>query len=180
MTAYKKYLQSAYEYFHILNIVFYILIALPLVAFCYAYLQYEGRGGLLPTSQFTALHAVIIGGVALSIGLAFWWYRRAMQKVTDDWPFQRKLQFFYHRIREKYFLFMVANGLAALGLYLTGEQLFAAVYTVALVVFSLYRPTPRRVTTDLRLTQEEQDRLVGNRPYDGSEGGEDEGRDRTE
>lgn len=166
MSSSKKYLQNAYDYFHILNIVFYILIALPLLGFCYAYLQYEAQGGLLPTQQFSALHLALILGTGLVLGLAFWWYRRGMQQVEADWSLQRKLEFFYHRIREKYFLFMIANSLAALGLYLTGEQLFAAVYTVALVAFSLHRPTLQRVIKDLRLSKPEQNHLVSNRPYD--------------
>ena len=161
----KKYLQNAYDYFHILNIVFYILIALPLVGFCYAYLQYEAQGGLLPTEQFSIVHIAIILGTVLSLAFAFWWYRRSMQQVDNEWPFQQKLQFFYHRIREKYALFMVANSLAALGLYLTGEQLFAAVYTIALIAFSIHRPTPRRVVNDLQLSKSEQNRLISNQPY---------------
>ena len=166
MSSQKKYLQNAYDYFHILNIVFYILIALPLVGFCYAYLKYEGQGGLLPTNYFSALHLLLILGTGLIIGFAFWWYRQAMQKVEADWSFQQKLQYFYYRIREKYALFMIANSLAALGLYLTGEQLFTAVYTVALVVFSLHRPTPRRVMNDLKLSRPEQEHLVSNQSYD--------------
>lgn len=161
----KKYLQNAYDYFHILNIVFYILIALPLVGFCYAYLQYEAQGGLLPTEQFSIVHITIILGTGLSLAFAFWWYRRSLQLVDPDWPFQQKLEFFYHRIREKYALFMVANSLGALGLYLTGEQLFAAVYTVALVAFSIHRPTPRRVMDDLQLSKPERNLLVSDQPY---------------
>ncbi|MEM6841938.1 MAG: hypothetical protein AAF944_22045 [Bacteroidota bacterium] len=161
----KKYLQSAYEYFHKLNITFYLLIAVPLVGFCYAYLHYEAKGGLLPTVQFSWIHITFILGTVLCVAYALYWYRQALQQLDTDWPFQKKLRFFYQRSRSLHTILMVSNGLAALGLYLTGEQLFAGVYAIVLVVFSLYRPTYRRVVRDLRLSKAEEEKLVRAEPY---------------
>jgi len=161
----KKYLQNAYEYFHVLNITFYLLIAGPLVLFCVAYLQYEGQGGLKPTHQFSALHVALLLGTALSVFFAFRRYRRAMLLVEPNWSFRHKLRYFYQQIRQMYFWFMASNALAALGLYLTGEQLFAGLYAIVLVVFSIHRPTPRRVVRDLRLSKAEGVRLMSEQPY---------------
>ncbi|MGB3585463.1 MAG: hypothetical protein WBA23_02930 [Tunicatimonas sp.] len=161
----KKYLQSAYEYFHRLNITYYLLIAGPLVGFCYAYLQHQAAGGLQPTVYLSWVHVVLIIGAALIIFLGYRNYRQALQTVDSDWPFQQKLAFFYHKSRELYGYYMVSNALAALGLYLTGEQLFAGVYAVVLVVFSLFRPTFRRIVRDLKLTKAEEEKLVGAQPY---------------
>lgn len=156
----KKYLQNAHEYFHKLNITFYLLIAGPLVGFCYAYLHYAAEGGLRLTLRFSWVHILLILGTGLCIAFALYWYRQALQQLDTAWSFQQKLQFFYQKSRGLHTLLMLSNALAALGLYLTGEQLFAGVYAIALVAFSLYRPTPRRITRDLRLTKAEEGRLV--------------------
>lgn len=161
----KKYLQNAYEYFHVLNITFYLLIAGPLVGFCFAYLQYESQGGLKPTHHFSVLHIALLLGTALSVFFAFRWYRRAMLLVEPNWSFQRKLRYFYQQIRQMYYWLMTSNALAALGLYLTGEQVFAGLYAIVLVVFSIHRPTPRRVVRDLQLSKAEGQRLMSEQPY---------------
>ena len=161
----KKYLQSAYEYFHRLNITYYLLIAGPLVGFCYAYLQHEGAGGLQSTVYLSWLHIVLIVGAALVIFLGYRNYQQALQTVDLDWPFQQKLAFFYYKSRELYGYYMVSNAFAALGMYLTGEQLFAGVYAIVLVVFSLFRPTPRRIIRDLKFTKAEEEKLVGGQDY---------------
>ncbi|WKN41472.1 hypothetical protein [Tunicatimonas pelagia] len=161
----KKYLQNAYEYFHRLNVTFYLLIAGPLVGFCYAYLQQEAAGGLQPTVYLSWVHLALMIGAALVILLGYRNYQRALQTIDTDWSFQEKLAFFYHKSRELHLYFMLSNALAALGLYLTGEHLFAGVYAIVLVVFSLFRPTPRRIVRDLKLTKAEKEKLVGGQDY---------------
>lgn len=167
----KKYLQNAYEYFHKLNITYYLLIAGPLVGFCYAYLQHQAAGGLEPTVYLSWLHISLIIGAAVIIFIGYRSYQRALSTIESDWLFQQKLKFFYRKSSELHTYFMLSNTLAALGLYLTGEQLFAGVYAVVLVVFSLFRPTPRRIIRDLRLSKAEEEKLVGGQEFgEGKEG----------
>ncbi|MGB3777562.1 MAG: hypothetical protein WA960_04335 [Tunicatimonas sp.] len=166
MAKQQRYLSNSAEYFHTLHLVFYLMVSVPLLLFCWVYLRRMGQGGLAEGFSFGAVHGAVVAGMALSGWLAYTAYRKRFDRYDISQPFRERLRFFHQTAWLKYGWLAVANLLPVVGLYLTGEQFFVALYAVALVLFSINRPTLKRVSTDLKLTTAEQERLAGEQDLD--------------
>ena len=156
-----RFLNNSAEYFHTLHLVFYLMVSVPLLLFCVVYLRRMGQGGLAVGFSFGWVHGVVLSGMLLSGWLAYTTYRGRFVRYESDQPLQARLHFFYQAAWLKYAWLALANLLPVVGLYLTGEQFFVALYAVALVLFSINRPTLKRVGNDLALNESEQKRLEG-------------------
>jgi hypothetical protein len=161
-----RFLSNSAEYFHTLHLVFYLMVSVPLLLFCVVYLRRMGRGGLAEGFTFGAVHGVVLAGMLLSGWLAYTAYRKRFDRYDPAQPFPQRLRFFHQAAWLKYGWLALVNLLPVAGLYLTGEQFFVALYAVALVLFSINRPTLKRVSTDLKLTPAEQERLAGDQDLD--------------
>lgn len=159
----EKLLANLGQYLNTLNIIFYLAVGLPLVLFCISYIKYEEQGGLRPTTQenfHILLHIFIPAFTIISAIYAYLSYRRQLKQKDLQVSLTDKLLFLYQISIKKYILLFIANMLPVIGLFLTGEQLFAGLYAIALVIFSLNRPTPLRIFRDLKLSKEEQNKLI--------------------
>lgn len=163
----KHFLSNAYEYFNTLTLVFYLMVGIPLMFFVILYLQYqEASGGLQVTENWQLIpHVLIPAATVAIIVLSYRVYKNAISQRSPD-TFREKLRTFHEVSLYKYGLLSLSNFLPVLGMYLTGEQIFAGLYAVALVVFSLNRPTLTRITKDVSLTQQEQQWLKSDRDFD--------------
>ncbi len=103
--------------------------------------------------------------MVLSGAMAYRTYRRRFRRYDATVPFRQRLRFFHRAAWVKYLWLGIANLLPVVGLYLTGEQFFVGLYAVALILFSLNRPTLKRVGDDLRLSVAERERLAGNQDF---------------
>lgn len=158
-------LKNTKEYFNTLNIIFYLLVGVPLMLFCILYLKFEGQGGLQQTAQGNFsffLHALIPLTTLACIAGAYVYYRKSRKQVKPETPLREKLLFFYRISMIQYGILFAANMLPVIGLYLSGEQLFPALYAVALVAFSINRPTIHRLIKALRLNKEERHIIIHN------------------
>ena len=162
----KKFLENSAEYFHTLHLVYYLMVSVPLILFCVIYLRFMAEGGLTGNFSLDGLHAFFTLGTVLSGTLAYWAYRQRFRHYDATEPFRQRLRFFHRAAWVKYLWLGVANLLPVAGLYLTREQFFVGLYAVALILFSLNRPTLRRVVNDLRLSTAERERLTGNQDFD--------------
>lgn len=159
----KKLLANLSEYLNTLNIIFYLTVGIPLVLFCITYIKYEEQGGLRPTTNenFHVLHHVFIPAFTIITTIyPYLHYRQQLKQKDLQISLTDKLFFLYQLSAKKYFFLFIANMLPVIGLFLTGEQLFAGLYAIALVAFSLNRPTPLRIFRDLKLNKEEQNKLI--------------------
>lgn len=161
----EKLLSSFSEYLNTLNIIFYLMVGVPLIIFCISYINFQEQGGLIPTTtenfQFT-LHVLIPALTIISLIYAYVSYKKQLKQKNLKIPLTDKLLFFYHKSIHKYTFLVIANMLPIAGLFLAGEQVFAALYAIALIAFSLNRPTPHRIIRDLKLNKEEQQKLINN------------------
>jgi hypothetical protein len=123
-------------------------------------------GGLSQEFDFGWVHMVATVGMLLSGWLAYQHYRKRFSSYDTDRPLPHRLRFFHRAAWLKYGWLTLTNLLPVAGLYLTGEQFFVAFYAVALVLFSINRPTLKRVSDDLKLSADEQKRLAGNQDLD--------------
>ena len=156
-----RFLNNSAEYFHTLHLVFYGMVCVPLLLFCGVYLRRMEGGGLAEGFTFGAVHGAVLAGMLLTGWLAYTTYQKRLDRYNPEQPFQERLRFFHRAAWLKYGWLAVTNLLPVVGLHLTGEQFFVALYAVALVLFSINRPTLKRVRQDLKLNAAEQERLAG-------------------
>jgi len=162
----KHFLSNAYEYFNTLTMVFYLMVGIPLLFFVVIYLQFQEAGGLQPTQNWNFLaHVIIPAATVISIVLAYRIYKKQIHERGPS-TFKAKLRTFHEVSIYKYGLLDLSNFLPVLGMYLTGEQIFAGLYAVALVVFSLNRPTLRRISQDMKLSEQEKQWLSSDKNFD--------------
>ena len=166
MAKQQRYLNNSAEYFHTLHLVFYLAVSIPLLLFIVVYLRYMERGGLAAGFSFGEVHGLVILGMVLGGYLAYTRYRQRFNDYDPHQPFRDRLRFFHRATWLKYAWLVMTNLLPVVGLYLTGEQFFVALYAVALVLFSINRPTLKRVSDDLKLTAAERERLSGDQDLD--------------
>ncbi|MEK6481602.1 hypothetical protein WJR50_28925 [Catalinimonas sp. 4WD22] len=166
MSRKRHFLSNAYEYFNTLTLVFYLMVGIPLIFFVLVYLQYEEQGGLKATESMQILPHIIIP--LATIASIYFAYKLYNQKLYQQQParFQEKLKTFHEVSLYKYGLLSLANFLPVIGMYFTGEQLFAGLYAIALVVFSLNRPTHQRISKDMKLSDEEKQWLRSDKNFD--------------
>ena len=162
----KHFLDNSAEYFHTLHLVFYVMVSVPLILFCVVYLRRMEQGGLSTNLRFNQLHILITLGVLLAGGMAYYRYRQQFQKYDSALPFRPRLRFFHRAAWLKYLWLGFANLLPVVGLYLLGEQFFVGLYAVALILFSINRPTLKRVADDLQLSEAERQRLAGDQDFE--------------
>lgn len=162
MFDFKNPLQNVRQYLDRINLIFYFIVSVPLILFVIVYLRYEQAGGLRSTTADSfqlSTHALLpLLAVASLLG-SWWYYRQKRRSGAASADLSTKLSLFYSTLIRRYLILMAGSLLAVLGLYLTGEQLFAALYTVMLIASSLIRPTPSRLVRDFRLSKEEQETL---------------------
>jgi hypothetical protein len=162
----RNFLSNAYEYFNTLTMVFYLMVGVPLLFFVILYLQSEEAGGLKVTESWQFLpHVLIPAATVVCVLMAYRLYKNQISQ-RDPKTFREKLRTFHEVSVYKYGLLDLANFLPILGMYLTGEQIFAGLYAIALVVFSLNRPTIRRISKDMELSKQEQQWLSSDRNFD--------------
>ena len=142
------------QYLERLNLIYYGLIALPLVLFPVVYLPMkEGistgldEGGFLFYLAATLLFLVIYFARRL--------FRRSLKVIAIDWQFADKLQA-YRRASIIFYIFGLVSCLISVGLLMfTKHQLFVATYPVLLLILSFYRPTVERLKRDLPFTEKD-------------------------
>lgn len=166
MAKQQRFLTNSAEYFHTLHLVFYLMVSIPLLLFCVVYLRGMEQGKMSEGFTFGAAHGAVLLGVLLCGLMAYSSYRKRYSYYDAGQPFRERLRFFHRTAWLKYLWLALANLLPVAGLYLTGEQFFVALYAGALILFSINRPTLKRVGDDLKLTTGERERLAGDQDLD--------------
>ena len=165
----KHFLDNSAEYFHTLHLVFYLMVSVPLILFCIVYLRRMEQGGLDTNIAFGWLHTLITLGIILCGIMAYHTYRQRFRRYDPAASFRHRLRFFHRTAWLKYVWLGITNLLPVIGLYLSGEPFFVALYAVALILFSINRPTINRVTNDLRLSAAERERLSGDQDFNSND-----------
>lgn len=143
------------------------MVGLSLVAFVWVYLNLPA---ITPNIIFSVpayrpyLHGLfLLSSLALLIR-ALVQYRKS---IKDPGAFSSteniqekviaKASFFRAASLKMYLLLTVSTLLVVTGFYLSAEPKYAAAYSVLLIAFSLYRPTPERMMKDMKMKKEERD-----------------------
>jgi hypothetical protein len=148
------------EYLDKLNLIYYGLIALPLVLFPVVYLPIK-EGVFTGLDQIGILH--YLAGLLLFVVVFFGrrLFSRNLKVINSDWTLLQKLQAYRKASIIFYVQGMVACLISVALLLFTRHQLFVATYPILLLILSFYRPTIQRLKRDLPLTEKDL-AMIGN------------------
>lgn len=139
--------------YQILNLIFYAMVGVPLMVFLFLYLQIKDGKFVVeqpdPNINLILVYLVPIFCL-LNVVLAYVLYKNQL-KNTAELDLRDKLQKFYYASLSKYSFLEAAVILTLIGLFLTGSMLYAMLYLILLMIFSLNRPTPYRLRKDLKI-----------------------------
>ncbi len=142
------------DYIDKLNLIYYGLIALPLVLFPVVYLPIK-EGILTDFEQSSVLHYVAALLLFLVVYFARRLFKRNIALIDIDWTFEKKLQG-YRKASVIFYALGMVSCMVSVGLLMfTEHQLFVATYPILLLILSFYRPTLERLKRDLPLTEKD-------------------------
>lgn len=169
MTKRKKFLQNPQEYFNTLNLIYYFMVAIPLGVFTYFYLNFarqESIQSAFPEHPDPVITYFIPLGTVLFITLSYFVYANLLKNINADFSLKDKLSRFARYATIKYALLEAGSLLIVAGFALSKLKFYIVLYVLTLVVFSLHRPTQRRVSKDLKLNKEERGKLWGDQDFE--------------
>jgi hypothetical protein len=142
-------------YIEQLNLIYYSLLALPLVLFPVVYLPIKES----TTSTFDQAPAALYSLAAILLFMVIFFGRRLFRQnlsvIRVDWVLQDKLRA-YRKALLIFYLLGMFSCLVSVGLLMfTRHQLFVATYPVLLLILSLYRPTIDRMRKEIPLSEKD-------------------------
>lgn len=147
------------SYFQRLNDIFHGIIAGPLVAFSFLYLEYDS-GNLTP--PFGERDYWVESGVLFVITLIYlvWifkYWKVKLKLIDRHQALDTKLKLYSKKQVQFYMLVTLPGVVAVVLMYLTGELSFSLIYLLELFLLSLRRPTEKLIIRDLDLQGEEKE-----------------------
>lgn len=150
--------QTGEDYYHRLNFIFNLLIAIPLVPFGFLYLaQVKNRLSLI-TLESSVEHAISIAVLLTTAFITFKAISQYNSKKRTLWSedgLRKKMILFHQILILKYMLFSITGAILTLGFLLTLHKIHVVAFIVILVLLSLRRPTLRLIVEELNLPPEE-------------------------
>jgi hypothetical protein len=154
------------NFFHRLNIIFYSLLGISMVAFVLLYLGMKRDGLLkntfnLQTSESLMLTLPFL--CVLTVPLAYVFYFMVLKKARNLSTLKEKLDGFKHAAITQYLVLFIGGALTVFLLKSFQEAVFAGVYCVIFFVFTVNRPSPEKIAKALKLKKEDFQLLNENR-----------------
>jgi len=156
---------SVKPFYDKLNLVFNAILALPLLAFVWLYLE-SNAGRLLPILDNSAAETlnfiipIIVFGVIFA---SFYLFRIRISKIDRSIDLEPKLNAYFVVCVVMYAMLESALVISLIGYYLTLANVFIGMFVIVLVFFSLHKPTPYRIVKNLQLEGEERDQMMQKR-----------------
>jgi len=148
------------DYLYKFNNLFHVLVALPLLAFVYLYLENQ-VGRVQPlisnTDAILVLHYILPLIIIVESGIAFIITKKSLSVFPNNDLLMKKLNVYFRISLIKYAILEGATIVSVVGYYLTLSKVYLGFYVVLLMIFSINRPTVYRISRDLKLEGEEKD-----------------------
>lgn len=138
------------------------LIALPLLAVAYGYLEIfsGGLNGLFSVNIYITV-AVIILLLGYSV-LTTLRYKKLINSISADDSLAFRLEIYFDVSKLFYLKIFVVSMITVVGLYITGSIAYAGFYAFLLFLLSIYRPSLLTVATKLGMKGEERKAFIKN------------------
>ncbi|MEM9858176.1 MAG: hypothetical protein AAF843_12500 [Bacteroidota bacterium] len=137
-----------------LSMAFHSMIALPLVAFVYLFLE-DKHNDLEPILYDQLWVSFVTYGFSL---MAFFLiflgrknFKRALAKINSEDHLKKRFDHYVSLSMKNYLLIGLASAVLVAGLLLTNSAFFIVEYVIVLFFLSIHRPTPDKYIRDLRL-----------------------------
>ncbi|MDX1628622.1 MAG: hypothetical protein R3345_07975 [Fulvivirga sp.] len=152
-----------------LSFIFHGMLALPLAAFVYLFLEIKDRD-LTPAMDNEVFIPYVIG-ILLFISTAmvvygYYRFRRHLREARNKEGLKTKLETYYGNAVIFYAFVEFASVLLVVGLYLTTSSFFIVGFMFLLLMLSLNRPTPQKYISDLHLADGEKDIILHKKSFD--------------
>lgn len=150
--------KSADVYFFRFSLIFYVLMALPMIPFIIIYLAMQ-EGNVTPVmgeSMNTVLTLVLAALAFGNVVMGMKFYRKEMAALDSSMPLREKLDLFFHASVIQFSCLEAATVIAVVGLYLTKTIFFVLLFLGMVIIFAQVRPDLRRMTKELRFSKEEE------------------------
>lgn len=138
------------------------LIALPLLAIGYGYLEIFS-GGL--TGLFVMDSYIIVAIITLLLGYAVFItrsYKKVISSISANDPLALRIETYFIVSKIFYVKIFVVSMIAVVGLYITGSVAYAGFYAFLLFLLSIFRPSLLTVANKLGLKGEERTAFLKN------------------
>ncbi|MTI32004.1 hypothetical protein [Xanthovirga aplysinae] len=146
------------SFFQKLNLVYSLLMAIPLVLFGWRYLELQKDDLLTNTIGTPDQQIWVIIALCLSLLIvlyAYFHFRKKTKKARNLPSFKSKLAAYQSSAKKMYTYLFFGSLLATGMLHFTHEQASAALFALTLFLFSVNRPSAEHVAKSLRLKKEE-------------------------
>ena len=159
--------ENGVEFLTHLRIIFYSLLAGPLVLFCFLILQ-ERNGSLRVYWETGEAVLLVRWGIGLLlIGLtafAYVMYNKSLAVSRERDNLREKLESYWVHNRKKYFLMGVSCILALIAYFLTLDPIFKGLYIVVMITMAISSPGLFSILKDLKMDAEDAIILKKNLP----------------
>ena len=146
-----------------LNLTFNALIALPLLAFIYLYLE-TTQGDLLAIVVEERLSWILIAVIfalsAVMTFFAFFGFRRQLAQRPADADLWSKLVFYKPLVLRHYFMLVLALCLMVIGFYFSQSRWFLVGFVMVMVALARNRPSWDRIAKNLQLDPQERRQVM--------------------
>lgn len=155
-------------YFRKIESIVYVMLAVPLIAFAWVFLEKEQAGDLRavffeePDYMFHAVMFIGVGYVLMRTVLT--WKRDVLNALKRIEALDTKLKMLMRPIIERNLLWAFGAGIGAYGLYEKGDMIYALVFTMFLLLITSNRPSAYYFIKLLKLNKEEKDFLLKESP----------------
>jgi small-conductance mechanosensitive channel len=146
-----------------LNLVFHAILALPLVAFVWLYLESKAGNSTPLVSEEYVIQSLNLVIPVLVLGLilaAFVIFKSGLRSINPKNELLARMTIYFNKSIVLFAMLEMALILSLVGYYLTQKDAMLAIYVIVLVFFSLYKPTLQRVSNQLGVKGEDKVFLI--------------------
>lgn len=154
---------SIKEYFYKLTNRCYLLVLLPLLVFVYLYFQMQSKK-IFPTIQDEELITLILAGITLmclvNLTTVHLLAKKRLVRYSTEPGLGHKLDRYLEIIMLRVGAGSASSLLMALGLLLTGSELFSLLFMLILIWILFQWPSSKKACNDLRLKGDEYEMVL--------------------
>jgi len=155
--------QELSDFYNRINLIFHAILAPPLVAFVWLYLESKA-GNISPLldnestiSVFSFICPILIIGLIVS---AFFLFKSGLRRINPSIQLIERMKNYTRLSIVLFGMLEMGLILSVVGYYITQKDIFLAMYFVVLIFFSLYKPTLQRIVGHLNIKGDERDFII--------------------
>ena len=154
----KEELRAIYHRTERLTVVV-LLLALPAFGTVYLYQQSGTFSQILPLLPTWAQY-ILLGAGALLLVLQYVLFHQKIKQSFQQELLLEKVGLYASATRQRFLVLFLVSMISTAGLYWSGSPGFVFLFTLALVFFSLGKPSPDRMVRLMKLKKEDRELLT--------------------